>query len=116
MERLRAGLANAVFEVDELFAANGLSSTEHPFQNATIRHCGPKTVLEMVANKVVPFDLHMTANVVYDHFTRSVRELPYRTYFNRPTVREQLTLLVCSLAQHSDVCICVSWIESRVCR
>lgn len=90
LDSLCVGLANAIFEVDELFASNGLGSTEHPFQDAVIRHCGPRTVLEVVANKVMPFDLHMTADVVYDHFTRSVRGLPYRSYFNRPEVGQRI--------------------------
>lgn len=81
-ERLLAGLENAVLEADAVFKVNGLSNTEHPCHDAVIRDHGVRgRYLEVFANKIVPFDILATANAVYEHFTRAIKRMPFRSYY-----------------------------------
>lgn len=79
--KLMAGVEQVVSEVDAICDANGLSKTERPYQDAVIREDGLNAVcLEVFANKIVPFDINKTADAVYEHFTRLIKHMPYRSY------------------------------------
>lgn len=78
---LMAGVEQVVSQVDAICEANGLSKTERPYQDAVIRDGDKNAVcLEVFANKVVPFSMNKTADAVYEHFTRLIKHMPYRSY------------------------------------
>lgn len=77
------GVDRALTDVDSVFEANGLSQTERPFQDAKIHDQG--RILEVIGNKIVPFELQVTGDAVWRHFSRSIKDMPFRAY--SPTVR-----------------------------
>lgn len=86
---LMAGVESVVRELDAICEANGLSKTERPYQDAVIREDGLNAVcLEVFANKIVPFDMSKTSDAVYEHFTRTIKHMPYRSY------QQKVTLLI----------------------
>lgn len=77
------GVERALTDVSTVFEANGLSKTERPFQDAKIHNQG--RILEVIGNKIVPFELQVTGDAVWRHFSRSIKNMPFRAY--SPTVR-----------------------------
>lgn len=86
---LFADLEKALQQMPAIFESNGLCGSESAFQNAAVRNCRSKGMyLEVVASKIMPFDLHATSNAVWQHLARYIERMPYRSYYERrPKVR-----------------------------
>lgn len=69
-------------EVDAVFEANGLAHTELPLASALVHSSAERgtTVLEVFANKLLPFDMHATADAVWHHFAFGRDRTPFRDY------------------------------------
>lgn len=89
------GVQRAFTDVSYVFEANGLSKTERPFQDAKIHDQG--RILEVIGNKIVPFELQTTGDAVWRHFTRSIKEMPFRAYSPKVCAQESRWLPVCWL-------------------
>lgn len=76
-------------EIDSVFAANGLADMETSHRDAQIKiDTVHGTFLEIIANKVMPFDMEATATAVWQHMTHSMQNIPLRFYYEKhPQVR-----------------------------
>jgi hypothetical protein len=76
-------------EIDNVFAGNGLDAMETSYRDAQIKIDDVNgTFLEIIANKVMPFDMHATATAVWQHMTHSMQNIPLRFYYEKhPQVR-----------------------------
>ncbi|TYZ67901.1 hypothetical protein PybrP1_008648, partial [[Pythium] brassicae (nom. inval.)] len=78
---LRRDVQQLYFEVDAVFEANGLAQAEAPLTNAHVRSDAENgMVLEMYANKVLPFDVAATGTAVWHHFAFAKERTPFRNY------------------------------------
>lgn len=79
-------------EIDSVFAANGLASMETSYRDAQIKFDDVNgTFLEIIANKVMPFDMQATATAVWQHMTHSMQNIPLRFYYEKhPQVPQYL--------------------------
>lgn len=80
---LSRSVASAIGHVDAVFAANGLSRTERDLQDSRVCRNSDKgggMFMELFANKMMPFPLHAAADVVWEHYTRSNKSVPSRSY------------------------------------
>lgn len=86
---LLSGVEQAHREVDAVFEANGLGRMEKPHHNAKVEHDAVNgIVMEIYANKVMPFDMHTTGRAVWRHFAHAKYDVPHRTYYEKqPMVR-----------------------------
>ncbi|KAF1313634.1 hypothetical protein FI667_g17160, partial [Globisporangium splendens] len=77
-------------EIDTVFAGNGLNTMETSYRDAQIKIDDVNgTFLEIIANKVMPFDMHATATAVWQHMTHSMQNIPLRFYYEKhPQVQE----------------------------
>lgn len=83
-QALLMDLEQAVLQVDAVFAANGLNTNETPFQDASIlNNCSNGMHLEVIGNKIMPFDIHATSNAVWKHLSSKMDQMPFRFYFKR---------------------------------
>lgn len=109
-EHLLLELDKAALNVDAVFEANGLSSTERPFQDTRVRkNDRHEIVLELFANKVLPFGVHATSAAVWKHLSVLFERMPLRSYYERqpkvsqaPLGREGVYLSL--LGSHSIHC------------
>lgn len=85
-------------EIDTVFAGNGLDKMETSYRDAQIKFDEVNgTFLEIIANKVMPFDMHATATAVWQHMTHSMQNIPLRFYYEKhPQVRVALLHRVAS--------------------
>uniref|UniRef100_M4B1D4 M96 mating-specific protein family n=1 Tax=Hyaloperonospora arabidopsidis (strain Emoy2) TaxID=559515 RepID=M4B1D4_HYAAE len=67
-EDLLKHLDRAYKEVDEVFAANGMSKMETTHRDARMREGADGMYLDIYANKVMPFGMRATAQAVWNHF------------------------------------------------
>lgn len=76
-------------EIDSVFEANGLGKMETSYRDAQIKiDDAIGTYLEIIANKVMPFDMEATATAVWQHMTHSMQNIPLRFYYEKhPQVR-----------------------------
>lgn len=95
---LLAGIENALVEVDQDFEANGLARMVKPYHDAQLRRDGSDggVVMEIFANKMMPFDITSTGQAVWEHFAHSMERLPSRFVYEKQ-------LKVCS--RWSRVCV-----------
>lgn len=83
-QQLIFDLEQAVLRVDSIFAANGLSRAEHAFQDARVlNNASGGMYLEVIGNKIMPFDIHATSAAVWQHLARFIERMPYRSYYER---------------------------------
>lgn len=81
-EDLAAGVELSYKEVDAVFAANGLAQMEIPHSDARMRSDDSHGMfLELLANKVLPFDVHATATAAWHYFVYAKQRTPSRSYF-----------------------------------
>lgn len=98
---LLSGLDQSYAEVDAVFQANGLASRETPLNDARMRFDVSKGMcLEMFANKVLPFDMHTTATVAWQHFIFGKQRTPSRFYdFISTPVSSCCMIIFCVVVQ-----------------
>lgn len=81
---LLAGIENALVEVDQDFEANGLARMVKPYHDAQLRQDdGDGVVMEVFANKIMPFNPNVTADAVWDHFAHSMQHMPTRFVYEK---------------------------------
>jgi hypothetical protein len=82
---LLAGIENALVEVDQDFEANGLARMVKPYHDAQLRRdgTGGGVVMEIFANKMMPFDVASTGRAVWEHFAHSMERLPSRFVYEK---------------------------------
>lgn len=89
-QHLLEGLEQSLQDVDSVFEANGLCRMETQYRDAQVRHEGANgMVLEIFANKLIPFEMHATGSAVWRHFAHSMENMPSRVYYHQqqPKVR-----------------------------
>lgn len=83
-ELLLLELDRAALGVDSVFDANGLNNTERPFQDTRVRKNDQHDiVLELFANKILPFGVHATSAAVWKHLSILFERMPLRSYYER---------------------------------
>lgn len=94
-QMLLMDLERAVLQVNDVFGANGLSTNETPFQDASLlNNCSNGIHLEVIGNKIMPFAVHATSDAVWKHFSTGMDQMPFRFYFKRQRkVQEPLVYL-----------------------
>lgn len=105
-EDLAAGVELSYKEVDSVFAANGLAQMEIPHSDARMRSDDAHGMfLELLANKVLPFDVHATATAAWHYFVYAKQRTPSRSYFfDSPKVLTN-SVIPCSLAHQPRLTI-----------
>lgn len=88
-KELLAGVERTLEEVDAVFEANGLGRMQTAYRDAQLRHDDVNgMVMEIFANKVMPFDMRATASAVWRHYGHSMEHMPSRSYYQKqPPVR-----------------------------
>ncbi|KAG2828106.1 hypothetical protein PC116_g12904 [Phytophthora cactorum] len=81
--RLEKELETALDEVDVVFEAIGLSRMEKTYADAQVRRENGTTVMEIFANKVVPFSVEATSHAVWEHFVHSMDHIPSRFVYQK---------------------------------
>ncbi|KAK1935843.1 hypothetical protein P3T76_010537 [Phytophthora citrophthora] len=81
--RLEKELETALDEVDVVFEANGLARMEKTYADAQVRRENGNTVMEIFANKVVPFSVEATGHAVWEHFVHSMDHIPSRFVYQK---------------------------------
>jgi len=80
---LLAGVANALVDVDQDLAANGLARMVRNHHDALVHRDSKDISLEIFATKVMPFDVALTGEAAWDHYSNSMDRLPLRTVVGR---------------------------------
>lgn len=75
-------------EIDAVFEANGLAQMETTHKDARMRRdANGNMVMEIFANKVLPFGMHETGDAVWHHFVFGKEKVPNRFHTeNAPKV------------------------------
>ncbi|KAL4088264.1 hypothetical protein PRIC1_012688 [Phytophthora ramorum] len=89
--RLEKELESALDEVDVVFEANGLARMEKTYADAQVRHENGTTVMEIFANKVVPFSVEATGHAVWEHFVHSMDHIPSRFVYQKQLKKTETT-------------------------
>ncbi|CAI5725155.1 unnamed protein product [Hyaloperonospora brassicae] len=89
--RLEKELESALDEVDVVFEANGLAHMESTFADAKVRIENGSTIMEIFANKVVPFGVEVTGHAVWEHFVHSMDHIPSRFVYHKQLKKTQTT-------------------------
>ncbi|RAW38071.1 hypothetical protein PC110_g5673 [Phytophthora cactorum] len=83
-DMLLSGIEKSRQELDAVFEANGLGRMETAHRTAKIEHDATRgMVMEIYANKVMPFDMPTTGKAVWRHFAHSMDHMPHRTYYEK---------------------------------
>ncbi|KAL4145466.1 hypothetical protein PRNP1_013136 [Phytophthora ramorum] len=83
-DMLLSGIEKSRQELDAVFEANGLGRMETAHRTAKIEHDASRgMVMEIYANKVMPFDMPTTGKAVWRHFAHSMDHMPHRTYYEK---------------------------------
>ncbi|RLN87894.1 hypothetical protein BBJ28_00010358 [Nothophytophthora sp. Chile5] len=83
-DMLLSGIEQSRQELDAVFEANGLGRMESAHRTAKIAHDATRgMVMEIYANKVMPFDMPTTGKAVWRHFAHSMDHMPHRTYYEK---------------------------------
>ncbi|TYZ65075.1 hypothetical protein PybrP1_011596 [[Pythium] brassicae (nom. inval.)] len=83
-EELLAGVDKTLEEVDSVFEANGLGRMQTAYRDAQLRHDETSgMVMEIFANKVMPFDVRATAAAVWRHYGHSIEHMPTRSHYQK---------------------------------
>ncbi|KAF4142148.1 hypothetical protein GN958_ATG08646 [Phytophthora infestans] len=83
-DMLLSGIERSRQELDAVFEANGLGRMETAHRTAKIEHDATRgMVMEIYANKVMPFDMPTTGKAVWRHFAHSMDHMPHRTYYEK---------------------------------
>ncbi|EGZ08574.1 hypothetical protein PHYSODRAFT_564554 [Phytophthora sojae] len=83
-DMLLSGIDKSRQELDAVFEANGLGRMETAHRTAKIEHDATRgMVMEIYANKVMPFDMPTTGKAVWRHFAHSMDHMPHRTYYEK---------------------------------
>eukprot|EP00644_Phytophthora_capsici_P011777 jgi/Phyca11/529896/estExt2_fgenesh1_pm.C_PHYCAscaffold_500060 len=83
-DMLLSGIDKSRQELDAVFEANGLGRMEVAHRTAKIEHDATRgMVMEIYANKVMPFDLSTTGKAVWRHFAHSMDHMPHRFYYEK---------------------------------
>ncbi|KAE8904837.1 hypothetical protein PF005_g15694 [Phytophthora fragariae] len=89
--RLEKELETALDEVDVVFEANGLARMEKTYADAQVRRENGTTVMEIFANKVVPFSVEATSHAVWEHFVHSMDHIPSRFVYQKQLKKTETT-------------------------
>eukprot|EP00644_Phytophthora_capsici_P011778 jgi/Phyca11/509871/fgenesh2_kg.PHYCAscaffold_50_\ len=89
--RLEKELETALDEVDVVFEANGLARMEKTYADAQVRRENGTTVMEIFANKVVPFSVEATGHAVWEHFVHSMDHIPSRFVYQKQLKKTETT-------------------------
>ncbi|KAJ8571394.1 hypothetical protein ON010_g5443 [Phytophthora cinnamomi] len=89
--RLEKELETALDEVDVVFEANGLARMEKTYADAQVRREDGTTVMEIFANKVVPFSVEATSHAVWEHFVHSMDHIPSRFVYQKQLKKTETT-------------------------
>ncbi|KAI9909660.1 hypothetical protein PsorP6_015324 [Peronosclerospora sorghi] len=89
--RLENELDSALDEVDVVFEAIGLAHMEKSYADAQVRHESGETIIEIFANKVVPFDVEATSHAVWEHFVHSMDHIPSRFVYQKQLKKTEAT-------------------------
>jgi hypothetical protein len=92
--RLEKELETALDEVDVVFEANGLALMEKTYADAQVRRENGNTIMEIFANKVVPFGVEATSHAVWEHFVHSMDHIPSRFVYQKQLKVPPLQLTV----------------------
>ncbi|KAF4315628.1 hypothetical protein G195_010874 [Phytophthora kernoviae 00238/432] len=90
-KRLEKELETALDEVDVVFEANGLARMEKTYADAQVRRENGTTVMEIFANKVVPFSVEVTSDAVWEHFVHSMDHIPSRFVYQKQLKKTETT-------------------------
>ncbi|RLN95913.1 hypothetical protein BBJ28_00010521 [Nothophytophthora sp. Chile5] len=82
-ERLQKKLETALEDLDAVFEANGLARMEKPYGDAQLRRENGSTILEIYANKVMPFGVQATGQAVWEHFSHAMDHIPSRFVYQK---------------------------------
>ncbi|KAE9038425.1 hypothetical protein PR003_g6060 [Phytophthora rubi] len=83
-DMLLSGIDKSRQELNAVFEANGLGRMETAHRTAKIEHDATQgMVMEIYANKVMPFDMPTTGKAVWRHFAHSMDHMPHRTYYEK---------------------------------
>ncbi|OWZ12544.1 M96 mating-specific protein [Phytophthora megakarya] len=89
--RLEKELETALDEVDVVFEAIGLARMEKTYADAQVRRENGTTVMEIFANKVVPFSVEATSHAVWEHFVHSMDHIPSRFVYQKQLKKTETT-------------------------
>lgn len=67
-QRLLSGIDATYREVDDVFQMNGLTTLETSHRGAQMREGPQGLYLDVFVNSVLPFDMHSTADAVWEHY------------------------------------------------
>lgn len=111
---LFADLEKALQRMPAIFESNGLGRSESAFQNAAVRNSRSQGMyLEVVASKIMPFDLHAISDAVWQHLARYIERMPYRAYYERrPKVRGIVMAISSWLRSQRYCCVNGQMVES----
>ncbi|KAF1332874.1 hypothetical protein FI667_g3373, partial [Globisporangium splendens] len=80
---LLAGVPVMYSEIDAVLAVIRLAQSEAPRVDAKmLTDESHGQVMEVLGNKVFPFDIHTTGAAVWDHFVSMKERIPYRHYYH----------------------------------
>ncbi|KAF4319401.1 hypothetical protein BBO99_00003555 [Phytophthora kernoviae] len=69
--------------MDDMFRMTGLADKDFSFNDAKMRE-GPEGIyMEMLASKVLPFDVFATGTAAWEYFTKSLEHRPYRFCYQK---------------------------------
>lgn len=87
-DELLAGVEQSYTEIDAVFEANGLAHMENTHKDARMRRdANGHVMMEIFANKVLPFGIHETGDAVWHHFVFGKEKVPNRFHTeNAPKV------------------------------
>ncbi|CAI5700767.1 unnamed protein product [Peronospora effusa] len=89
--RLENELGTALDEVDIVFEANGLARMEKTYADAQVRLENGSIIMEIFANKVVPFSVDATSDAVWKHFLHSMDHIPSRFVYQKQLKKTEST-------------------------
>ncbi|EEY64932.1 M96 mating-specific protein family [Phytophthora infestans T30-4] len=89
--RLEKELETALDEVDVVFEAIGLARMEKTYADAQVRRENGTTIMEIFANKVVPFSVEATSHAVWEHFVHSMDHIPSRFVYQKQLKKTETT-------------------------
>lgn len=106
-DMLKDSVACAHKDMDTTFIANGLATTEKAYRSAKVEQDNPRqATMELVASKLLPFDLESTRRAVWHHFVDLYSKMPDRASFVYKD-KQQVCGACCSLDRRFTNVMCL---------
>lgn len=89
LDMLRRSVPRTWRDMDAVFIANGLAKAEKAYRSAKVEEDEAQgTTMELVASKVLPYDMEATRRIVWRHFNDFLPQMPDRRFFQYRDDRE----------------------------